>query len=106
MRFIQLPTLPEILKSCHNINIKSHPIINKKPNQTFYFWFVIIPNIQFEFMQRQTRKNNQLELLQLQFANHCATIIQSHFKGYIQRKRYRLFLPAYRRFREILLAGF
>ena len=42
----------------------------------------------------------------LQFINHCATLVQTHFRRYIQQKKYRQFLPIYRRFREILFAGF
>lgn len=40
-----------------------------------------------------------------QFLWHCATLIQTHFRGYIQQKRYLQFLPIYRRFRELLYAG-
>jgi len=38
--------------------------------------------------------------------NHCATIIQANFKGYIQRKYYKKFIPIYRRFKQLLYAGF
>lgn len=40
----------------------------------------------------------------LMFANHCATIIQSKFKGYKQRKYYNMFKPILRRFKELLSA--
>lgn len=40
----------------------------------------------------------------LMFANHCATIIQSHFRGYQQRKYYSMFKPILRRFKELLSA--
>lgn len=39
-----------------------------------------------------------------QFVDHCASLLQARFRGYIQKKRYRQFLPIYRRFRELLLA--
>jgi hypothetical protein len=42
----------------------------------------------------------------LAFMNHCAVIIQSHFRGYQQRKYYRKFLPLYKRFKQLLYAGF
>jgi hypothetical protein len=32
--------------------------------------------------------------------------IQSRVKGYLQRKRYKAFLPVYRRVKELLLAAF
>lgn len=35
---------------------------------------------------------------------HCAIIIQSRWKGYVQRKRYRKFLPIYRRVKELLIS--
>lgn len=38
------------------------------------------------------------------FVNHCATIIQSRFKGYQQRKYYKMFKPFLGRFKELLLA--
>lgn len=31
--------------------------------------------------------------------NLCATIIQANYKGYMQRKYYKKFLPVYRRFK-------
>jgi len=34
-----------------------------------------------------------------QFIEHCVVIIQSRYRGFIQRKRYRQFLPIYRRLR-------
>lgn len=40
----------------------------------------------------------------MMFANHCATLIQSHFKGYQQRKYYLLFKPILHRFKELLIA--
>ena len=54
----------------------------------------------------QTQTKNKKNNLQQLFVHHCATLIQSNYKGYIQRKRYRQFLPIYRRLRELLLAGF
>jgi hypothetical protein len=38
--------------------------------------------------------------------NHCATIIQANFKGYSQRKYYKKFIPIYKRFKQLLYAGF
>jgi hypothetical protein len=35
----------------------------------------------------------------LLFLHHCATIIQSRFKGYQQRKYYKLFKPILHRFK-------
>ena len=55
---------------------------------------------------QNNNNNNRNNNLQRLFVHHCATLIQSNFKGYIQRKRYRQFLPIYRRFKELLLAGF
>lgn len=49
----------------------------------------------------KAKKSNDIHL---QFINHCALIIQTHWRGYIQRKRYRKFLPIYRRFRELVFA--
>ena len=40
----------------------------------------------------------------LLFLHHCATIIQSRFKGYQQRKYYKLFKPILHRFKQLLLA--
>lgn len=40
----------------------------------------------------------------LLFLHHCATIIQSRFKGYQQRKYYQLFKPLLRRFKQLLIA--
>jgi hypothetical protein len=37
--------------------------------------------------------------LQREFLDHCARLLQSHWRGHAQRKRYRQFLPIYRRFR-------
>lgn len=42
----------------------------------------------------------------INFMNLCATMIQANFKGYNQRKYYRKFLPVYRRFKQLLYAGF
>ena len=36
------------------------------------------------------------------FIQHCAILIQSRFKGFVQRKKYKAFLPIYRRFKELL----
>ena len=36
------------------------------------------------------------------YVNHCATLIQSNFKGYKERKYYKMFLPFYRRFKMLL----
>lgn len=38
------------------------------------------------------------------FVNHCASIIQSRFKGYQQRKYYKMFKPFLARFKELLHA--
>lgn len=38
----------------------------------------------------------------LMFINHCATLIQSRFRGYQQRKYYKMFRPVMRRFKELL----
>ena len=56
-------------------------------------------------LQSKGKKDKSQQLFE-QFLGHCATIIQSNFKAYQQRKRYRQFLPIYRRLRELLFAGF
>ena len=38
------------------------------------------------------------------FLQHCAIIIQSRFKAYLQRKKYKSFLPLYRRVQDLLYA--
>lgn len=36
--------------------------------------------------------------------NHCAVLIQKNYKGYLQRKYYKRFLPIYRRVKSLLEA--
>jgi myosin heavy subunit len=36
--------------------------------------------------------------------HHCAVVIQSRLRGYFQRRKYKAFLPIYRRVRELLSA--
>jgi hypothetical protein len=40
--------------------------------------------------------------IQEEFIEHCAIAIQSTFRGFRERKKYRAFLPIYRRVRELL----
>lgn len=40
----------------------------------------------------------------LMFINHCAILIQTKFRGYQQRKYYKLFLPVLNRFKELMRA--
>jgi hypothetical protein len=40
------------------------------------------------------------------FLNHCATIIQKHVKGHLQRQRDHVIIPKIRRFRELTIAYF
>ena len=54
---------------------------------------------------RRTYRQQPYQNIQRLFLDHCATIIQSHFRGFVQKKRYRQFLPVYRRVRELLLAA-
>lgn len=56
-------------------------------------------------MERNTKESKKALVIQA-FMNHCAIIIQSHFKGYRQRKLYRKFLPLYKRFKQLMCAGF
>lgn len=51
----------------------------------------------------KSHKNNEMVK---NFMNLCATIIQANFKGYMQKKYYKKFLPIYRRFKQLLYAGF
>ena len=52
------------------------------------------------FLILKQNMKNQREMKE--FVNHCAVIIQSRFRGYMQRKYYVKFLPLYRRFRLLL----
>lgn len=51
-------------------------------------------------------KNQNNKQVVRNFMNLCATMIQANFKGYMQRKYYQKFLPVYRRFKQLLYAGF
>jgi len=56
-------------------------------------------------MFKKQKRENKTEVIQ-SFMNHCATVIQASFKGYKQRKYYKKFLPLYRRFKQLMYAGF
>jgi myosin heavy subunit len=53
---------------------------------------------------KQWRRKQPMPKEMMRFIHHCATMIQAHFRGYRQRKYYRLFQPVLHRFQELLTA--